>query len=216
MTEGDYSVFRDGLAQGLRTKDGFINFVSFQFSEIASIYDADIELDKDRSCVLAFDRYVELHDMFARAIGKGEPSEYKIAAALSFALRRAQPIVEINPNSWKKALESGNVHAAMYADGELSEQYKLFYSFANEICSFSIGLRLAHFYSAQRNLGSVVAIDQKTKISLLVREMARIDPDFSENFKLDNLFTLRDHAVSPFSLYVLYQAVFDISSSTRR
>ena len=212
MTSGDDSIFRSGLVEELLLEDKFTEFVSSQFSEIADVYDAEVTIDGVRSCAIAHVRYLSLHEMFKKAIGAGEPSEYKIAACLCFALRRAQPIVEIHPNNWKKSLESGNVHAAMYSESKLSERYELFYNFANEICSFSLGLRLAHYYSAQKNLRKIHAIDDRAKTVLLVNEMQRIRPNFSENFKLDNLFTLRDHAVSPFSLYVLYQAVFDQTS----
>lgn len=205
-------LFHRDLVHKLLSKSYFIDFVEDQFNEIAETYQSEVDIDKVRSCSLAHDRYLSLHDMFKKAIAVGEPSEYKIAACICFALRRTQPIIDVKPEGSRAILKDDvSPMLALYGIA-LSEKFHLFNNFANEICSFSLGLRLAHYYAAQSVLKDVSALNADQDQKILFDQMQKIKPVFSENFRLDNLLTLRDHAVSPFSLYVLYQAVFDLTS----
>jgi hypothetical protein len=61
-------MFHTDLVSKLLNKDYFTEFFADQFTEMAESYKAEVDLDEIRSCCLAHDRYLRLHDMFKKAI----------------------------------------------------------------------------------------------------------------------------------------------------
>jgi hypothetical protein len=202
--------YNPNLISDLSDYNKFCSFLSEEFNEIAGENSAEVTLDMVRSSRFAFDQYTKLYEMFGKAVGGTPPSEFKVAASLCFALRRAQLVVSVRrAGIGESGIHSGLEQLVNPIDPD--SNYGLFYAYANELCAFKIGLRIALYFYAHSKIADLEGRTEDEKLQMLVSAMEKSAPRFSKNFIRDNLASLRDHAVSPFSLYILYQAIFDLA-----
>jgi hypothetical protein len=204
----------------LTDQDAFKKFIEPVYLREAIYHGSSIEIDWNRNAVIAFTRYRKLERQFSEALPNPEKGadHFKQAAALCFSLRRARIIGSVKPiDALKDAISKGDASElhVLLAQGDAKEtinKFRVFVAFADEICAFQTGLRVVHFYEAQKKAAFVGGnLDNKQWESILFNTR----PILSNKFNLDVIKILRDHSLSPHSLYLLFKACFDKSAKNR-
>jgi hypothetical protein len=201
----------------LLAEGNFLRFVELEYSRIAHDYFAALELsisDDKHDLKLAFDRYCALYRAFQSSLKQedgeiGRPNQFKIAAALCFSLRRARPIARVVPSfAFARRLLAGKLAGLHEVEGTgleaITPEFAYFYPLADEICAFEIGLRVAKHLTVQSEFERL-GVTSDTILRLLT---GHYHPDISRDDYTNVFVTLRDHATSPYSLLVLYAALF--------
>jgi hypothetical protein len=187
----------------------FKSFVSEQYRQIAATYGCEIEIDEVRSLRQAYTRFRQIFGSFQSALppDRKNPNQFKIAAALCFCLRRARPVRAIH---FSRLDSLSDDEFEVTPDGAFQlprgSAEELFFNFADEVLAFELGLRVAHYFEAQAYMADV-ANDSIPTLDL-VRVLQSVQPRLDPGYQRDIYIVLRDHAVSPFVLIVLYEALF--------
>ncbi len=219
---GDEAFYQSEDPSGYLLAEGnFLRFVELEYKRIAYDYYADVQISSSyikHDLILAYDRYCSLYRAFENSLKKeegksGRPNQFKIAAALCFSLRRARPIagIEASFEFARRMLENKlaglNETAGAIGHENITPEFIYFYPLADEICAFEIGMRVAKHLTVQsaiaefKNLG---VFNPAVFDSLA----SHYQPNISKNDYTNVFITLRDHATSPYSLLVLYAAIF--------
>lgn len=219
-----FEFFRSGIKDALLDQGKFLNFLDVTATDVAANHSAQVDIDLGRSGKYAFIRYHSLYKNFKSALPDGDgssPNGYKIAAALCFSLRRAQPIVKVMPSSaWLATFDVGAVRDRLYPNGVKvkNPEYESFFGFCDEIFAFHTGLRIAHYYFFEEEV--------KKREELLGRSLEEGDgelelffyecsPKIQEELYRDILVTLRDHTNGPYTIYLLYRSIFDLGQKVK-
>jgi hypothetical protein len=210
----------DNPSAYLLAEGSFMRFVELEYNSIASDYYAEVELatpDDKHDVKLAYDRYCALYRAFESSMKRDEgktglPNQFKIAAALCFSLRRARPVSSVEPSfSFARRQLEGKLAGLHEVEGtgleKITPEFSFFYPLADEICAFEIGLRVAKHLTVQTAIARYkeLGVDSSKVFSGLTDHY---QPAIARKDYINIFVTLRDHATSPYSLLVLYAALF--------
>jgi len=211
-----YEFYRSNIKDALLDQEKFLEFLKSTAEDVADQHSAKIDLDLNRSGKYAFIRYHSLYNNFQNALPSygSLPSGYKMAAALCFSLRRAQPIINVGPAAkWLETISLGEASRQLFPDGVKikNPEYASFFGFCDEVFAFQAGLRIAHYYyfedaafKREKFIGREMTEDE---LGMFFEECA---PKIQPELYRDILVTLRDHTNGPYTIYLLYRSIFGL------
>jgi hypothetical protein len=216
---GDSSFYKSREPSSYLLAEGnFLRFVELEYDSIAFDYYAAVKLTSAESkhdLKLTHDRYSSIYSGFKASLNQNGhqttgPNQFKIAAALCFSLRRARPVASVEPSfEFARRLLEAKLSGQHEAEGtgleKLTPEFGYFHQFADEICAFELGLRVAKHLTVQSEL---LRLNAEKNEHIAQHLMRHYHPSISKSDYTDIIVTLRDHATSPYSLLVLFTAIF--------
>jgi hypothetical protein len=200
----EYDLFQEDIIVRLKDRAWFIKCMTYNIVFVARQYGCLAIVSRMRIGE-AYDYWVEDTDRTLRdgmPGGTEELDHFKHASFMAFWIRRRLPINKI---IFQASLGERQ-------DRKFTDDQKFFTTYANEICAFSIGMKICLFYHGNI-VEQAAQANQDTKagdhsVSWLQRYLASPLVQLRKPLLADIVMILKHKNVSPHGIYLFYRAFF--------